>query len=380
MEGSGAGSSAPRGSQQQQQSGHQSRSAGGQSAMRSASRNSGRANLKRHEGQAQPNYFLAKPGDAKRQIQYRENPFLLRGPNMGKTCLSFGYPRGGMADRACDFHWKEDDRDTANGRCKFNHDCRFGGGAQHTGKEIAAEFLVATDVQLDPKPKRIWDRMDSLGRAVVQAKEPNVMQQLVEPFKGAGGAKTPGWSPAVEMNLGHGHGANAFQQHRGPLGRNPLGQAGKRYPFTQARQNMVESLWRAVVGGSDRSECSLHLLLTSFNPRSIHEVVARQLTPKQAEARFVMALIKPRALSSTSQSDMRPATVGYESTENRRGNWPFALDGFEQPDDEIVKEADSIKQSSPNVTKEDFKGFWERASDVVSDDGFFALLLHNCFR
>ena len=40
------------------------------------------------------------------------------------------------------------------------------------------------------------------------------MQQLVEPFKGAGGAKTPGWSPAVEMNLGHGHGANAFQQHR----------------------------------------------------------------------------------------------------------------------------------------------------------------------
>ena len=166
--------------------------------------------------------------------EYREHPFLVernwkeKRPDelLGKICLSFGLPAGVRNNR-----WKEDDRDTNNGRCKYNHDCCLGDGPAHT----------------DPKPQRMRDRLDSQGKLVLKPKPENVPVHAIHPgrykvmdkhshahhykapmppFKGAGGARVC-WGrddALVEVNLGHGHGVFPHQQFRGPEGKLPFGQ------------------------------------------------------------------------------------------------------------------------------------------------------------
>lgn len=144
-----------------------------------------------------------------------------------------------MPPQVRDHRWKEDDRDTNNGRCKYHRDCRLGDGPQHT----------------DPKPARMRDRMDEQGRLVLHPQQENVPVHGIHPsryhvmgkkdhghhykappppFKGAGGARVC-WGRddgVVDVNLGHGHGVYAHQRYRGPDGPIPMGQLERKIPLS----------------------------------------------------------------------------------------------------------------------------------------------------
>lgn len=165
-------------------SAHSARSRGPSASRTQAGDEDGKGRAK-HEAKAVPHYYLPRPavGGASRAMdirpsriilepaadlvdqhqKYNEHPFLLQkdfqlNRDVGKTCLSFGamspsyhldlfcsftevYLRSeifdanaGVPPQVRNNRWQEDDRDTNQGRCKYNRDCRLGHGPDHTGE------------------------------------------------------------------------------------------------------------------------------------------------------------------------------------------------------------------------------------------------------
>ena len=169
------------------------------------------------------------------------------------------------------------------------------------------------------------------------------------PFKGAGGARTPMWESHVELNLGHGHGRGAFQQHVGPHGRLPHGHAeddagrrlpGRRYPLSVPRQQRVDAAWRAVSRGA--SLVDAERLRACYQARRVKAVVSRQKSEAQAQEEMLLHM----------------AALAAEV----RGEVP---------------EMPAAPSARIRVGREAFSLYCEHVSSTVSDDGFFALLMHN---
>lgn len=280
------------------------------------------------------------PAEPERHQRYSEHPFLLQKdtrniPNIGKICLSFG-----VHPQVRDFRHHEDDRDTNNGRCKFVRDCRLHDGPDHT----------------DPKPCRIRDRLDEQGRPVLHAAAENVPHDQINerkyivigkpdhkhhyrkpppPFKGAGGVRV-GWGRddrVVDVNLGHGHGVFAHQQHIGPEGRLPFGQQQRKVPLTDSRRAMVRRAWAVLAGTVDSPKITRGRLLGCLKTRMLHSVVSQQQTEQQAQDEVLERMI-----------------------------------GSSDPE-----------QGTGEVTYQDFENFWQARSADITDDGYFALVLHNHF-
>lgn len=291
----------------------------------------------KHEGVARQVYEV---GGVRPKL-YDENPMLWNLKSMPKQCLSFGIP-----PRAGGNRWKEDDRDTGNGRCKHNRDCRFGDHQQHT----------------DPKPERMRDRVNSRGQLVLVPNEEMVpydrhaknfqhqdkhhhvhgFKAKLPPFKGAGGVRTPMWESHVEGNLGHGHGSGAHQQFVGPHGRIPFGQEGHRYPFTEQRTALVAQAWRAIARGGQWVDQGR--LGGCYQASRIKEVVARQATADEARGAMLNAITE------------------------------FSEDIQAQ---ELAEGAEAPNYPPGAVVRAAFFRYCEAESASISDHGFFALLMHN---
>ena len=170
------------------------------------------------------------------------------------------------------------------------------------------------------------------------------------PFKGAGGARTPMWESHVELNLGHGHGRGAFQQHVGPHGRLPHGQdaeddagrllPGRRYPLSAPRQQRVDAAWRAVSRGA--SLVDAERLRACYQARRVKAVMSRQKSEAQAQEEMLLHMA---ALAAEVRGEA-PETPAAPSAPIRVGREAFTL-------------------------------YCQHVSSTVSDDGFFALLMHN---
>ena len=155
------------------------------------------------------------------------------------------------------------------------------------------------------------------------------------PFKGAGGARVC-WGRdlgAVEVNLGHGHGVYEHQQYRGPEGRLPMGQLDRKVPLSDGRRALVRKAWACVAGSQEARAIARGRLLRCLKTRQLHTVISRQQTEEEAKRELLEKMI--------GSSD--PETGPEE------------------------------------VTFAEFESYWERRSWQVTDDGFFALLLHNHF-
>lgn len=155
------------------------------------------------------------------------------------------------------------------------------------------------------------------------------------PFKGAGGARVC-WGRdlgAVEVNLGHGHGVYEHQQYLGPEGRLPLGQLERKVPLSDGRRALVRKAWAGIAGSQELRAVARGRLLRSLQTRKVHAVISRQQTEEEAKRELLEKMI------GSSDPETGPEEVTYA----------------------------------------EFESYWERRSWQVTDDGYFALLLHNHF-